>query len=596
MTSNSPNSAGIDPVRAGAESLPAALAHWAETRGDARALTFVDYAGDPAGVATSLTWRELDAKVTALAAWCQRRAHRGDLAAILVEQSAEYVIAFLGALRAGLVAVPVFEPSPLPGHLSRLAAVLADCDPALVLTTRRQADAVDEFLVEHDLAGSRLVAVDMLPETIGAEFDPVPPRPDELAYLQYTSGSTRNPAGVMITHGNVAAAATQTVRAYEGTPGGTVVSWLPLFHDMGLVVGLAAPLMGGLSSTLMDPIAFLTRPVRWLELMAGSGAAITVAPNFAYGYTAARTTDEDMAGLSLDAVALFGDGSEPIVPSIVDSFYAKFAECGAKPSMFRQGYGLAEAVLLVSSSPAGEPPKLRTFDRVGLAAGRAIEVAPDAVSSSTLVSAGQPLDQQVRVVDPQTHVVLPDGHVGEIWTSGPNVCLGYWGKGDAESAAVFRAEPRDEDDRPLEPYPGTRGWLRTGDLGVCLDGDLFVTGRLKDLIIVDGRNHYPQDVEYTVQNAHPAIRRHAAAAFSVAGDQGEHAVVVAERARQVTAEELDPAEVAAAVSSAVSSEHGLAVRDVVLIGPGELPRTSSGKVRRAACRTRYTEGTFGLDG
>ncbi|ALG09873.1 fatty acyl-AMP ligase [Kibdelosporangium phytohabitans] len=585
MISNT-RSAGADPMTAGAESLPARLTHWARTRGAARALTFVDYSSDPAGADTSLTWRELDDKVTAVAAWCQRRARRGDRAAVLVEQSAEYVIAFLGALRAGLVAVPVFEPSPLPGHLSRLAAVLADCDPALILTTRRQTDAVDEFLIERDLAGPQLVAVDMVPDAV---YEPVALKPDDLAYLQYTSGSTRNPAGVVITHGNVAAAATQTVRAYEGTPGGAVVSWLPLFHDMGLVVGIAAPLMGGLSSTLMDPIAFLTRPVRWLELMAASGAAITVAPNFAYGYTAARTTDEDMDGLRLDDVALFGDGSEPIVPAIVDSFYARFASCGARPTMFRQGYGLAEAVLLVSSSPAGLPPKARTFDRAGLADGEAIEVA----SGSTLVSAGQPLDQLVRVVDPHTHTVLPDGRVGEIWTSGPNVCLGYWGKDDGESAAVFRAEPLDEGGRPVEPYPGCVGWLRTGDLGVLIDGDLFVTGRLKDLIIVDGRNHYPQDVEYTAQNAHPAIRRHAVAAFSVTGEQGEYAVVVAERARQTTSAELDSAEVTAAVRSAVSSAHGLAVRAVVLIEPGELPRTSSGKVRRAECRTRYTDGDLG---
>nr|WP_042181114.1 fatty acyl-AMP ligase [Kibdelosporangium sp. MJ126-NF4]CEL14818.1 Long-chain-fatty-acid--CoA ligase [Kibdelosporangium sp. MJ126-NF4]CTQ96551.1 Long-chain-fatty-acid--CoA ligase (EC 6.2.1.3) [Kibdelosporangium sp. MJ126-NF4] len=587
----------IDSVNTGSESLPAALAHWAETQGDARAITFVDYSADPAGVSTSLTWHELDTKVTAVAAWCQRHANRGDRAAVLVEQSIEYVVAFLAVLRAGLVAVPVFEPSLLPGHLSRLAAVLTDCDPTLVLTTGGQADPVDDFLVNHDLVGPRVVVVDAVPPTTGAQFEPVPLEPGDLAYLQYTSGSTRTPAGVMITHGNVAAAAAQTVRVYEGTPGSAVVSWLPLFHDMGLVVGLAAPLMGGLSSTLMDPIAFLTRPVRWLELMADAGGpAITVAPNFAYGYTAARTTDEDKAGLRLDNVATFGDGSEPIIPSIVDSFYRRFADSGAKPTMFRQGYGLAEAVLLVSSSPAGEPPTLRTFDRVGLTAGHAVEAAPGSASASTLVSAGQPVDQRLLVVAPATHTVLPDGRVGEIWTSGPNVCVGYWGKSEAESSAVFRAVPHDADGTPVEPYPDCQGWLRTGDLGVLLDGDLFVTGRLKDLIIVDGRNHYPQDIEFTVENAHPAIRRHAVAAFSVSGDDGEYAVVVAERARRVSAEDLDREEVTAAVVAAVSGEHGLAVRDVVVIEPGELPRTSSGKVRRAACRTSYIDGTLDSDG
>jgi acyl-CoA synthetase (AMP-forming)/AMP-acid ligase II len=399
----------------------------------------------------------------------------------------------------------------------------------------------------------------------------------------------------MVSHANVAAAATQTVRVYQGRPGSTVVSWLPLYHDMGLIVGLAAPLMGGLSATLMDPVAFLTRPARWLELMARApGPAITVAPNFAYGYTAARTTDADLSGLRLDNVATFGDGSEPIAPSIVDSFYERFAGCGARPAMFRQGYGLAEAVLLVTSSPAGQPPKTRTFDRARLAAGEAVDVAPDASAGSTLVSAGQPVDQLVRVVHPETHRALPDGQVGEIWTSGPNVCLGYWGADDAVSAAVFRATLLDAHGAAVTPYPGCAGWLRTGDLGVRRDGDLFVTGRLKDLIIADGRNHYPQDIEFTVEHAHRAIRRHAVVAFSVAGsgDQGEYAVVVAERSRHAT-DDLDVTEVADAVRAAVSGEHGLAVRDVVLLGQNELPRTSSGKVRRAECRARYVAGAFG---
>jgi acyl-CoA synthetase (AMP-forming)/AMP-acid ligase II len=570
--------------------LPDALAHWAATRGAQRAVTFVDYAGDSAGVATSLTWRELDARVTAVAAWCGRRARPGDRAAVLADQSLDYVVAFLGALRAGLVAVPVYEPSPLPGFRTRLSGVLADCAPALVLTTRRHADLVSEFLEHHAPTRPSVVAVDVVPvtDTVGTP----PPRPESLAYLQYTSGSTRNPAGVMVSHANVAAAATQTVRVYQGRPGSTVVSWLPLYHDMGLIVGLAAPLMGGLSSTLMDPVAFLTRPARWLELMAGAqGPAITVAPNFAYGYTAARTTDADLSGLRLDNVATFGDGSEPIAPSIVDSFYARFAGCGARPGMFRQGYGLAEAVLLVTSSPAGQPPKTRTFDRVRLAAGEAV----DAPTGSTLVSAGQPVDQLVRIVQPETHRALPDGQVGEIWTSGPNVCLGYWGADEATSASVFRATLVDAHGAAVAPYPGCAGWLRTGDLGVLRDGDLFVTGRLKDLIIVDGRNHYPQDIEFTVEHAHRAIRRHAVVAFSVSADSGEYAVVVAERSRHAT-EDLAVAEVADAVRAAVSGEHGLAVRDVVLLDQNELPRTSSGKVRRAECRARYVAGAFDRQG
>ncbi|WP_158881678.1 fatty acyl-AMP ligase [Amycolatopsis anabasis] len=583
----------LDAESLAVETLPAALARWAEIRGDECAVTFVDYSRSLAGDATSLSWRELNDRVDVIAAWCRRRAGRGDRAAVLIPQSIDYVAAFLGALRAGLIAVPLFEPSPLPGHTERLAAVLADCEPALVLTVRDHADAVEGFLAEHSsLSEARLVAVDVLPQLPDEDYEPARLTPDDLAYLQYTSGSTRTPAGVMITHGNVVANARQGVEAYEGEPGrSTVVSWLPLFHDMGLVVGVASPIFGGLSATLMDPLAFIAQPKRWLrQLAATPGPAITAAPNFAYAYVASRTKEEDKAELSLGHVVTLGDGSEPVLPSTLDKFYAKFADCGLEPRMHRHTYGLAEAVVMVTVSPAGSPPRRQGFDRVSLAAGRAVLVEPGTESSSTLVSAGQPVDQLLRIADPRTGIALPDGEVGEIWASGPNVGQGYWGS-EAESASVFDAELSDADGNAIPPYPGRDGWLRTGDLGVLVDGDLFITGRLKDLIIVDGQNHYPQDVEYTVEQAHPAVRRHAVAAFSVPGPRGEQAVVVAERAKQVDGG-LDRAEVAAAVRSIVSRQHGLSLRDVLMIGPGELPRTSSGKIQRSACRVRYLEGAF----
>ncbi|GAA1988362.1 fatty acyl-AMP ligase [Amycolatopsis minnesotensis] len=579
------------------ESLPSALARWAALQGDERAVAFVDYRTSQAGAITSMTWRELNDRVDAVAAWCQRHANRGDRAAVLVPQSVDYVAAFLGVLRAGLVAVPMYEPNPLPGHAERLVTVLTDCAPTLVLTTRDHADAVEGFLTEHEMSVPRLLAVDVLPLLSEKDYEPPRLAADDLAYLQYTSGSTRNPAGVMITHGNVMANARQGVEAYQGERGrSTVVSWLPLFHDMGLVVGIASPIAGGFPAVLMDPIAFLAQPTRWLQVLSTvDGAAITAAPNFAYGYVAARTKEQDKESLRLDHVVTFGDGSEPVVPSTLDTFYSAFARCGAEPRMHRHTYGLAEAVVMVSVSPAGAPPRRQGFDRVSLAAGRAVEVAQGAESSSTLVSAGQPVGQRLRIADPRTATVLPDGRVGEIWSSGPNVGTGYWRR-EEESAHVFEARLSDEDGRAVEPHPGRPGWLRTGDLGVVVGGDLFITGRIKDLIIVDGRNHYPQDVEHTVEQAHPAIRRHAAAAFSVPGEHGEQAVVVAERARQVPSEELDRAEVAAAVRAAVSAHHGLALRDVLVVEPGELSRTSSGKIRRSGCRTRYVDGSFGTLG
>jgi acyl-CoA synthetase (AMP-forming)/AMP-acid ligase II len=313
---------------------------------------------------------------------------------------------------------------------------------------------------------------------------------------------------------------------------------------------------------------------------------VTAAPNFAYGYTASRTSAADRGELRLGHVVALGDGSEPAVASTLDTFYETFADCGLEPRVHRHAYGLAEAVVLVSVSRAGSPPARLSVDRTALAAGTAEVVSPGGESAMTLVSAGQPVGQEIRIVDPRTATALPAGHVGEIWVSGPNIGVGYWGQ---ESGATFAAELRGPGGGVVEPWPGRTGWLRTGDLGVLVEEELFVTGRLKDLIIVDGVNHYPQDVEYTVERAHPAIRRHAVAAFSFLGDRGEQVVVVAERARRFTAEELDVAEVAEAVRGAVSRRHGLALRDVVLIGPGELPRTSSGKVQRSACRIRYTE-------
>lgn len=577
-----------------ADSLPAALAHWAGTQGGERAITFVDYQSEAEGVASTLTWRQLNARADTIAMWCQLRASRGDRAAVVIDQSVDWVAAFLGVLRAGLVAVPLFEPSEIPGHTDRLATILADCSPTLLLTAHRHVPAVGGFLTERGLSVPHRIAVDVLRPRAGEEPEPVLLRPDDLAYLQYTSGSTRDPAGVMITHGNVVANAGHGVRAYGCEQSRTTsVSWLPLFHDMGLVVGLATPVLGGFPATLLDPLAFLVRPQRWLEQLAATpGPAVTAAPNFAYGYTASRTSDAEASQLRLDHVVSLGDGSEPVLPSTLDAFYTKFAGCGLRPHMHRHTYGLAEAVVMVAVSPVGVPPRLHGFDRASLAAGRAVLVEPGTESSSTLVSAGQPIGQLVRIAEPETASAVPDGEVGEIWASGPNVGVGYWGK-PTQSAEVFHARLRDESGGVVKPWPGTPGWLRTGDLGVLVGGELFITGRLKDLIIVDGRNHYPHDVEHSVEQAHPAIRRHAVAAFSVPGEHGEQAVVVAERAKQVTAEELDLAEVAAAVRSVVSQRHGLAIRDVLVIGPGELPRTSSGKIRRSACREHYVEGIFG---
>ncbi|MEV6877686.1 fatty acyl-AMP ligase [Amycolatopsis sp. NPDC051128] len=559
------------------ESFATLLGRWARVLGDEVAVTHLDHRATADGRAVTLTWRRLDERVDAVAARLGELAAPGERVAVLAGQSAEYVVAFLGTIRAGLVAVPLFAPD-LPGHAGRLTAALADCAPRVVLTTAAEIDVVSRFLAGSS-AGPAVVAVDALAPVAAGPRDWPRPDPDAPAYLQYTSGSTRSPAGVVLTHRNVLANARQACTAYGAETGTTsAVSWLPLFHDMGLILGIGAPMAGGLASVLMDPLAFLERPSRWLRALSASPGAISAAPNFAYAYCASRVTDAEKAYLDLSRVVSLINGSEPVLPATIARFQAAFGECGLRPEVHRSSYGLAEATVLVSVTDAGRPARQVTFDRARLAAGFAEPPAPGA-ATTTLVSCGRPAGQRVRIADLAGGPAAP-GEVGEIRVSGPNVGRGYWGRPEA-SAATFGLPP-------LDPETG-EGWLATGDLGVLFDGELFVTGRLKDLVVVDGRNHYPQDIEQTVEE-HPGVRPHSAAAFAVDGDSdvdGEAAVVVLERAKHT---DVDVAAVTAALRAAVSAGHGLRLHDVVFLAPGEVPRTSSGKISRARCRKAYLDG------
>ncbi|MGW0876173.1 fatty acyl-AMP ligase [Streptomyces sp. NPDC002740] len=579
------------PLAPAYRTLPEYLRHWAETSPDRRAFTFVDHPAPHArGVHRTLTWRSLDLRVRALAARLAEEAEPGARVALLCPQGTEYVTAFLAALTAGLVAVPLYPPG-LPGHGDRLAGVLADARPAVIVTTSR-AMAEVAGLAAH--GGVPAVAVDPVP---GPAADRVPgpaarvrpvtaPDPGATAYLQYTSGSTRAPAGVRITHANVVANARQALAAYGAdTDPVTCVGWLPLYHDMGLVLSVAAPVVQGRPSVLMDPAAFLYEPARWLRLLAAHPRALSAAPNFAYDYCVSAVTDAQKAELRLDGVAALINGSEPVRPGTADRFHAAFAAQGLAADVHCPSYGLAEATVFVSAARPGEPLRRFALDRDALAAGKALPARPDDADAVQLVGCGTPAGQQVRIVDPVSFDSLSEGEVGEIWVRGPNVGRGYWNS-EARSRRVFGARPAGA--------PG--GWLRTGDLGTVLDGQLLVTGRLKDLIVVDGRNHYPQDVEATVQDAHPAVRRDRLAAFGVPGgegDAGERVVVVAEHTRATRLDGIDLPALARAVRVAVSARHGLRLADVVLVAPGAVPRTSSGKVARALTRARYLEGVFG---
>jgi fatty acid CoA ligase FadD32 len=580
-----------------APSIAARAAHLAASSPDQLAYTFVDYSADIEGTAASLTWSGLDSRARGLAAELRRLARPGERAAILAPQGLGYVTAILGAFYANVIAVPLFIPD-LPWHRDRLERIMADADPSIVLTTEDALAAVSAFVRDRRSPSLReILPVDGPGVPAVADWQPQPNDPDDVAYLQYTSGSTRAPAGVMVTHGCLSANSAQIAAALTLTPGSaTAVGWLPLFHDMGLVMTVAMPIATGNQAVFIDPAAFLMRPVRWLELAARSPGAISAAPNFAYEYCATRIGEDDIASLDLSGVRAFINGAEPVRPGTLRRFASRFSRCGLSPAALVPAYGLAEATLYVASAAGRTPARIIAFDRDELALGCARPVPEDAPSALAMTSCGVPAGQHAVIVDPETATPCPPGQVGEIWVNGPNVAPGYF-------ASAVAAPPGDRRDdasgqvfgaRLADPGGGlpAEGWLRTGDLGVYDGGELFVTGRLKDLIVIDGRNHYPQDIEATVQTVHPAIRKDRLAAFAVATGDGDRVVVVAERADRDSAD-TDVAGVARAVRGIVATRHGIRLHDFLLVKPGAVPRTSSGKISRSASRERYLAGAFG---
>jgi acyl-CoA synthetase (AMP-forming)/AMP-acid ligase II len=513
-----------------------------------------------AGAEHTVTWAEFAARVRVVAGELRRVAEPGERVAILAGQDLNYPLAFFAALAAGLVAVPLMAPSSR-SQRARLTGVLADCGARVWLTSSVAAERVREA-GDHD----HLVVVD---EVTGPGADPVPVGPETPAYLQYTSGSTREPAGAVIPHRAIAAACWQGSRAYAVDEGTTCAGWIPFFHDMGLIQLLCLPVFAGGRSVFMAPAEFVHRPQRWLRQLHDYPAVFTAAPNFAFDL-AADAAAEAGDDLDLSGVRVALNGSEPVRPRTVERFRAVFGPRGFRPEAHRPSYGLAEATVYVASA-GPEGPRGAVFDRDALAQGRAVEVT----DGQELVSVGRPVGQLVRIV--RDGLARPDGEVGEIWLHGPNVATGYWGRGDS---AAFDAT-----------LDGLRGWLRTGDLGVVHRGDLYITGRIKDLIVVDGRNFHPQDIEAAAGEAHPAVRRDRVAAFSVTDAAGEGAAVVAEWARDADGSDVkaDVKEVTRAVLRAVSREHDLTLRSVRLVPSGGLPRTSSGKVARSAAKARYGE-------
>lgn len=566
---------------AAAQTLVDIVRRTAETAGSRPAVTFVDYAADRSGVARPMSYAELDRRARAVAVRLRRSCPPGTRVALLCPHDATYLVAFLGCLYAGVIAVPLYAPETLRTN-ERLRAALRDSRPELVLTATAAREAVATAQRrEFALPIRGLLCVDEVPTGLAGEWTRPGYGPDDVAYLQYTSGSTGTPSGVRVTHRNLLAVAGQTRDGTVAfTPESVLVGWVPFFHDLGLITGVVMPLAAGAHAVHLAPVAFIQEPFRWLDLISRYRASWTATPNFGLELSTRRVGDDQRSTLDLASLRVLLNGSEQVRPESWDAFLDRFAPCGLRAQAHSPGYGLAEATLGVTNCtdddnlhPVGD------FDRRALADGQVRRAPADlpAADRVRLVSCGRPFTGvRLAIVDPATRVRQPADRVGEVWVQGPNVAAGYWGQPE-RSAEVFGAR--------LHDAPDDGPWLRTGDIGFLDDGQLYLAGRLKELIIIAGRNHYPADLEATAHRAHPAVRPDGVAAFGVEVDGEERLVVVAE----VRGDD-GLADVPVAIRRAIAERDGIAVHEVVCVRPGSVPRTTSRKVRRGECRRSYLDG------
>ncbi len=527
-----------------------------------------------------LTYRDLDRQARAIGALQQRFGRPGERALLLYPPGLDYIAAFLGCLYAGVIAVPAYPPNParLERTLPRLRAIVRDAQPTFALTTSPILGLVSALAAQDpEFQALRWLATDTLAPELADEWCDPAASDTTLAFLQYTSGSTATPKGVMVSHGNLLHNQRLIKQAFGHTEQTVVAGWLPLYHDMGLIGNVLQPLYLGTPCVLMSPVAFLQRPARWLEAISRYQATTSGGPNFAYDLCVRKIAPEQRAEFDLSRWTVAFNGAEPIRHDTLERFAAAFAPCGFRRTAFYPCYGLAESTLFVSGVEQAAEPTVRVVDEAALERHR---VQPRAgTPGRTLVGSGRTWqDQAATIVDPVAGTRCPPDQIGEIWVSGPSVAQGYWQQPD-ETARTFGARLADGAGGPF---------LRTGDLGFIQDGELFITGRLKDLIIIRGRNHYPQDIELTVERSHRALRPGGGAAFTVERDGEERLVIVQEIEREQRNVNVEA--VAGAIRQAVAEQHELHTYAVVLIKPGSLPKTSSGKIQRHACRADYLAG------
>lgn len=565
------------------------LRGWQELSAHNPAASAFLYRVDGENVERSLTRGELDARARAVAAELVARGLTGRRVLLLYVPGLEFIVALLGCFYAGAIAVPAYPPESgrLGRTLPRLQAIIGDCEPALVLTTGELLGmATFAFSLAPDLAAVPWVDSEDWSSREGAGGTLPSPRPEDVAFLQYTSGSTAVPKGVVVGHDNLLSQLEQMQR-YRDWGDSVFVSWLPFYHDFGLILFILFPLWRGWPCVLMSPLDFMRRPACWLEAIHRYRADVSAGPPFALDMCARKVAPRELRGLDLSCLRIVSVGAEPIHRATLERFTELVRPCGLRPDALTSGYGLAETVLMATAAPFGEPFKSSAFDAGALRDGRVAEVAADAPGARVLVSSGVPLSgQRIEIVDPSSRRRCAPDRVGEIWMAGPGVARGYWNRPE-ESAATFGAQLEGSGEGPF---------LRTGDLGLIAGGELYVVGRIKDLVIIRGVNHHPQDIEQAAVASHPLLRPGGMAAFSVDDDGGERLVVVAEvQQRALPADEARSAvlrDIGDAVRRAVSGQHHLAVDTVALLEPGQVLKTSSGKTMRRATRSAFLAGTL----
>ncbi|APT85617.1 FadD32-like long-chain-fatty-acid--AMP ligase [Corynebacterium aquilae] len=568
-------------------------------------LRFWDFSTNRDGEARDFNRREVNTRIKAVATRLQQTGTIGDRVAILAGNSPEYIFAFMGSLYAGMVPVPLYDPNE-PGHADHLTAVLGDSSPKFVLTNSAAAASVRRLFADRPSSERpRILAVDSLPDTLAADF--VNPMETEAgravlahsqgapvdlpAFLQYTSGSTRTPAGVMLSNRSIMTNVLQIFAAAGLKTPLRLVSWLPLHHDMGIILAAFVTILG-LEMEMMTPRDFIQQPRRWTKQIHKRDelTTYTVVPNFALELAARYGLPEDGEQLDLSGLDGVIVGSEPVTPKAVRQFIEAFGPHGLPESVIRPSYGLAEASLLVTTPQTPVRPRIVHVDRDDLAQGKATVVDENAAGAVALMSNGSVVrPQQLAIVDPDTREELADGTIGELWCHGENMAVGYLDRPE-ETVATFRNSlaKRLETNSRAAGAPEDDRWMATGDLGVFIDDEIFITGRIKDLIVIAGRNHYPQDIEYTVEHASDHVRPNCVAAFAIdAAEEGgtERLVIFAERDLQKA--EADDAAAIEAIRAAVVKNHGITPEDIRIVAPDEISRSSSGKIARRVMKTKY---------